>query len=239
MLFIYSGVVPALDRRLRYELGKDHQLFTIPFAPEAHWAALEARDYFEACGINAHALSASALYGVKQKLRNEIFTSDAVYLTGGNTYQFLAYAREVGLFSMLQAFEALGGVIVAESAGSIILSPNISTAAIPTTCPDENSTGMTEFQAMGRIPFHVSPHYEPESPHADREMDELQTLADLSNASVLVLQDGAGVMLQGDNIVFSTGTPIWLTAAADQSHLPDSPERCAEQAAGSPYSLVG
>ncbi len=215
MLFIYSGDVPALDRRLHYELGVSHRLVTIPYSPDEHWAAFEARDYFNACGFNAHVLSKDA-YREKQKLRDEIFTSDAVYLSGGNTYQFLAYAREIGLFSLLQTFEALGGIIVAESAGSIILSADISTAAIPTTCPDENIAGIMEFHAMGRIPFHVSPHFDPASPLAMNEIGELQRLADLSGRSVLILQDGAGIVMQDDDVIFSVGLSSWLSATVDK-----------------------
>lgn len=216
MIFIYSGEVPALDRRLHYELGASHRLLTIPYAPEEHWAAREARDYFNDSGFNVRALSQKA-YRNKQRLRDEIFTSDAVYLSGGNTYQFLVYARRVGLFSLLSAFESVGGIIVAESAGSIILSTDIATAAVPTTCPDENSIGVTDFSAMGRLPFHVSPHYAPTSSHARKEIAELQSLANLSNRPVLVLQDGAGVVVDDDEIIFSTGSSEWLMAISEQS----------------------
>ncbi len=239
MLFIYSGEVPALDRRLRYELGATHRLLTIPYAPKEQWAALEARDYFIDCGINAHALSGATDYSDKDRLRNEIFTADAVYLSGGNTYQFLAYAREIGLFSLLKAFESLGGIIVAESGGSIILSADISTAAIPTTCPDENSVGVTEFNAMGRIPFHVSPHFDLASPAASNELEELQNLADLSGTPVLLLQDGAGVVVQDDDVIFSVGSPRWITIAADEPLSVDGEERCVDQGVSSGQSLAG
>ncbi len=228
MLFIYSGEVPALDRRLSYELGKNHRFLTIPFAADAYWAALDARDYFRGCEINAHALSKLACND-KSQLRNELFTADAVYLPGGNTYQFLAFAKAIGLFSLLQTFESLGGIIVTESAGSIILSSDISTAAIPTTCPDENSAGITDFQAMGRLSFHVSPHYEPDAPRAGNEMEELKRLANLSNTPVLVLQDGAGIVMQGDEIIFSTGSPIWLSTTNEQPLALDLPNKADTQ----------
>jgi len=211
MIFIYSGEVPVLDRRLSYELGANHRLLTIPYAADECWAAEDARNYFRSCGLNAHALSKAGCNN-KEQLRNELFTADAVYLCGGNTYQFLAFARETGLFSLLKTFESLGGIVVAESAGSIILSPDISTAAIPTTCPDENTTDITDFQAMGRIAFHISPHFEPDSARVSSEMEELQTLANLSNTPVLLLEDGAGIVMQDDDIIFSTGSSAWVTA---------------------------
>jgi len=238
MIFIYSGEVPVLDRRLRYELGANHRLLTIPDAPEGRWAALEAKDYFQSCGLNAHALSKRA-YGNKQQLRDEIFTSDAVYLSGGNTYRFLAYAREIGLFSMLQTFESLGGIIAAESAGSIILSSNISTAAIPTTCPDENNVGVTEFNGMGRVPFHVSPHFVPDATSAAGEMVELQHLANLSGTPVLILPDGAGVVVQEDEIIFSVGSPAWVDAVSDRSPNEALSGRAPDQSSSNGQSLAG
>jgi len=221
MIFIYSGEVPALDRRLSYELGANHRLLTIPYAADECWAAEDARDYFRSCGLNAHALSNIACRN-KDQLRNELFTADAVYLSGGNTYQFLAFARETGLFSLLQTFESLGGIIVAESAGSIILSSDISTAAIPTTCPDENIVGITDFMAMGRLAFHVSPHFEPDASQAANEIAELQRLADLSGDPILILQDGEGVLIQEQEITFTVGKPQWLTAT--QTALSVAPE---------------
>lgn len=224
MIFIYSGESPALDRRLRYELGKKHRLLTIPFSPDEHWAAVEARDYFIATGIIAHTLSSDA-YQNRTWLRDEIFSSDAVYLSGGNTYQFLDYARSIDLFSLLDCFETNGGIIVAESAGSIILSPDISTAAIPTTSPDENNVGLTDFHGMGRLPFHVSPHFEPESDRAEHEITELQRLAELSNTSVLMLQDGGGVVLDENELIFSAGSTHWIRVDTGQ---PSTPLPCDE-----------
>lgn len=219
MIFIYSGEVPALDRRLRYELGSKHRLLAIPYSPQSCWAAVEARDYFVAADINTHVLNDRA-YQQREWLRNEIFASDAIYLTGGNTYRFLEYARSIELFSLLESFEACGGIIVAESAGAIILSREISTAAIPTTCSDENRAGLTDFEGMGRLPFHMSPHFDPTSRHADSELNELQRLADLSSTPVLVLQDESGIVIEENEPVFSVGPIHWLTAATDSSAPP-------------------
>ncbi len=69
---------------------------------------------------------------------------------------------------------------------------------------------------MGRIPFHVSPHFDPASPLAMNEIGELQRLADLSGRSVLILQDGAGIVMQDDDVIFSVGLSSWLSATVDK-----------------------
>jgi peptidase E len=117
---------------------------------------------------------------------------------------------QVGLFDIIGDFEAVGGVVLAESAGSIILSPTIATALIPTTCPDEQFIELPAYRGMGRLPFHVSPHFEPAAPVAGQELLELQTLATLTQCPVWVLQDGEGLVLEGDAVIDSVGQPHQL-----------------------------
>lgn len=204
MLYIYSGEVPELDEALRQALGASHRVTCIPYSPKEVWSADEATDYFRHAGIRARTLS-RRFYRDPRRLEQAIMTSDAVYLAGGNTYEFLAYARHMGLFGMLQRFEASGGLIAAESAGSIILCDDIATAAVPSSCPDRNAIGLTELGAMGRIPFHISPHFNPRGFRARADLDELQGLADRSQRPVAVLQDGEGFVMEGERVLRFVG----------------------------------
>lgn len=223
MLYIYSGEVPELDAALRDTLGPRALLTAIPYSPVEHWSAREGAAYFRAIGIRSRSLSRKR-YQDPELLEQAILSSEAVYLSGGNTYEFLAYAERVGLFSMLQAFEANGGVIVAESAGSIILSPTIDTAAIPTRDADVNRIDLIRTQAMGRIPFHISPHFEPGHKAAREDLEELQALADASLVPVIVLQDGEGFVMDGDEVVSFVGKRRMLQPASISQSLP-APER--------------
>ena len=105
-----------------------------------------------------------------------------------------------------------GGIIAADSAGSIILSPNIATALLPTTCPDEQTVELEGYQGMGRLPFHVSPHFNPSASEATLELAELQSLADLSSLPVVVLQDGEGFIMEGRSMDKVYGKPLILEA---------------------------
>lgn len=215
MLYIYSGAVPGLDSLLRDKFGPDSTLTAIPYAAHETWSSREAADYFNDAGIRARSLS-SAYYRNPGRLARAMTGSDAVFLCGGNTYEFLQYARHIGLFALLRDFEARGGVIVAESAGSIILSPDIATAGIPGTDADVNTPGLTDLQAMGRLAFHVSPHFEPESMTAAMDLQELQQLADRSGREVVVIEDGEGLVVEGDMIIHTVGTPKVLTPGASE-----------------------
>lgn len=209
MLFVYSGEVHELNAILLEKLGKKHVLTTIPATPSDMASAKHVTEYFRQEGIRARLLGAR-YYRVAERLRNILKNSRALYLMGGNTFEFLAYAQRIEMFSMLRDFEAGGGIILCESAGSIILSPNIATALIPTTCPDDHTLELESYAGMGRIPFHLSPHYEPDAEQAKHELDELQLLANYSGIPVMVLQDGEGFIMEEQRITRIIGKPVEL-----------------------------
>jgi peptidase E len=179
---------------------------TIPANPSDMASARHATDVFRHYGLRTR-LRNARFYRDPRRLYQIIMNSDAVYLTGGNTFEFLDYAYHSGLFEILQEFETEGGVILGDSAGSIILSPNIATALIPTTCPDEHNFEMESYLGMGRISFHISPHFEPDADVAKNELDELQALAYVSKIPVKVLKDGEGFIMEGENIIHTVGQP--------------------------------
>lgn len=209
MLYIYSGEVPELDEALLAALGPKHTLTIIPASTRDMAAAKNVKHSFRSRGIRAR-LQHLRYYQDAKRLPVILQHSDAIYLMGGNTFELLAYAQRVGLFSLLEEFEARGGIIVAESAGSIILSPTIATASIPTTCPDNNFLKLENLSGMGRIPFHVSPHFHADAKAATQEKRELKALAVHSKSKVLVLADGEGVIVDGKKIVREVGKPKWM-----------------------------
>ena len=211
MLYIYSGDVPVFDAAVRQALGARHTLTVIPVSPQERCSAHYTLEHLRQLGLHAR-LPGSRYYRDRQRLRNIIMNSDAIYLMGGNTFDYLAYARQIGLFDIIAAFEDAGGLVLSESAGSIILSPTIVTALIPTTCPDEQLIELPDYRGMGRIPFHVSPHFDPGARVAARELDELQVLASMTHCPVWVLQDGEGLVVDGDRVIDMAGQPLRLVA---------------------------
>jgi len=210
MLYIYSDEVPDLNALLLERLGPEHTLVTIPISPQDMAAARHVTDYFRHAGLNAQ-LKTNRVYRDPGRVRKLIMRSSAVFLMGGNTFEYLAYARRVGLFAVLQEFEAQGGVILADSAGSIILTPNIATALIPTTCPDHHTHRFNSYTGMGRIPFHISPHFDNNAEVAEQELHELQALAYVSKIPVMVLRDGEGFIMEGQDIIHTVGNPKVLS----------------------------
>ena len=200
MILVYSGCVPELDLILAKKLaGNGDVLTVIPTIPEESLVASYIAEYYLELGIEAQSLTQSE-YEDSEYLKQVILESNAVYLMGGNTYESLNFARSCDLFATLQKIESNGGIIAGESAGSIILSDTIATAALPTSDPDENTLNMTNISSMGRLAFHVSPHFDYDKEELAIDLDELQTLANQSNQDVLLLEDGEGFVMQGDVI---------------------------------------
>ncbi len=211
MLYIYSGEVPELNEAVKQQLGARHTMTTIPSSLSDMASAKHVTEHFRHVGIRTR-LQGARFYRDHHRLHTIINNSDAIYLMGGNTFDFLDYAQHIHLFEMLQEFENDGGLILADSAGSIIMSPNIATALIPTTCPDDQQVELESYKGMGRIPFHISPHFDPQADNAQHELDELQMLACASKTPVRVLKDGEGFIMQGDRIVKDIGEVRLLSA---------------------------
>jgi dipeptidase E len=132
------------------------------------------------------------------KAKKALFSSDAIFLGGGNTYYFLKHLRENKLLPRLRAFVKRGGVLMGLSAGSIVMTPSIMTAAVPVVDSDENEVGLTDLKALGLVPFEFSPHYY-RSKVVDRE------LKDYSKSlphPIYACKDGQGIVVENGKIRF-------------------------------------
>ena len=84
-----------------------------------------------------------------------IFQADAIHLSGGNTFRFLYWIVKRGLDKQLVEYVNSGGVLIGVSAGSIVMTPDISESAL---CGDENYIGLKDTKGLDLINFHYVPH---------------------------------------------------------------------------------
>ncbi|MGL6342618.1 MAG: Type 1 glutamine amidotransferase-like domain-containing protein [Waterburya sp.] len=84
-----------------------------------------------------------------------VFQADAIHLSGGNTYQFLYWIIKRGLRERLHRYANSGKVIIGVSAGSIIMTPNISYSEL---CEDRNDIGLGDLKGLTLVDFHFVPH---------------------------------------------------------------------------------
>jgi dipeptidase E len=147
------------------------------------------------------------------KRMKELLASDAIFLGGGNTFYFLQTLRARGLLPRLKNYVKRGGLLMGLSAGSILMTPSIKTASVPSLDADDNYVGLTNLKALGLVPFEFSPHYVP-----TREVDaELRAYSALLDHPIYAAKDGGGIVVKngrirrvGDVAVFRKGRKVRL-----------------------------
>jgi len=98
-----------------------------------------------------------------ENLERQLSESDAVYLSGGNTFRFLKAIRDSGLNPIL---EKLTGekVFIGTSAGGLIMTPDIGIANT------ENDIGLENTKGLALVEFGFYPHFIPGNTEHLREI---------------------------------------------------------------------
>ncbi len=116
--------------------------------------------------------------------------SDIVYVCGGNTFALLKYAKESGLLEQIQKLFDRGGLYMGSSAGSLILSPDIESAA--EINPDKNKVGISDLSAFSIVDFAFVPHYR-------ESMDgKIKSFKQRTKKKVCAFVDGSGIYIKDD-----------------------------------------
>ncbi len=127
-----------------------------------------------------------------------LLASEAIFLGGGNTFYLLHHLREKKLLGKLRAYVRDGGILMGLSAGSILMTPNVMTAEVPSLDSDENFVGLRDYSALGLVPFEFSPHY-----RASRKVDqELLNHSKRSKNPIYACADGEGIVVRDGTIRF-------------------------------------
>ena len=127
-----------------------------------------------------------------------LLASDAIFLGGGNTFYLLHHLREHKLLGKLRTYARSGGLLMGLSAGSILMTPNVMTAEVPSLDSDENEVGVKDYSALDLVPFEFSPHYRP-----NRKTDaELLSHSKRSKRPIYACADGEGIVVRDGTIRF-------------------------------------
>lgn len=141
----------------------------------------KARDVYKSIGVNLDAYI-DFEDGFDETLMHRVFNKPIIHLSGGNTYRFLHALESRGLGEKMIEFAQSGGVFIGVSAGAMLLTPTIESAAL---CGDENHIGLCDFSSLGLVSFMFSPH-------ATKQQVELH------GARELVAQRGHDIYLCND-----------------------------------------
>lgn len=113
----------------------------------------------------------------------KILNYGTVYLSGGNTYMFMASARKRNIYPILKKHLENGRLLIGASAGSIIMTPSISLAGFE----DENIPNLKDTAGFNFVDFEFHPHYRIE------DKDYLKEYMSGINNDLYVCKDGDGI----------------------------------------------
>jgi dipeptidase E len=179
------------------------------FIPSSSWRLdyyfREFVEYYEEYGIdNLECLPIDRPFDREQLQR--CLEGEAIYLSGGNTYYFLKSLKECDMLPKLRKYVEKGGILVGLSAGSIIMTPNIRMAGIPSFDSDLNEVGLKQLGSLGLVKFEFHPHYNGRK----RVDEELKKYSKTLNYPLYASFDGAGVVVDGDKISFVGGVTAFM-----------------------------
>ncbi len=135
---------------------------------------------------------------LSEEEEKRLFSSHGIFLGGGNTFHLMHSLRARRLVTKFREFVARGGVLMGLSAGSIVLTPNVKTAQVPSLEADDNEVGLKNLTALGLVPFEFSQHYEP-----SRKIDaELLSHSRQVERPIYACADGEGIVVRDGHIRF-------------------------------------
>lgn len=98
-------------------------------------------------------ISTASYEMISSKLKN----NDFIYVTGGNTFFLLQELKRTGADKILIQEINKGKLYIGESAGAIVLAPNISYSA-KMDCV-EKAPNLKDYTGLNLVDFYVVPHY--------------------------------------------------------------------------------
>ena len=199
-----SGYLDHAQSEICDFLGATKGVLFVPYALYDRDAyATTARDRFARMG---HELT--SVHTVTNP-RQAVEETDVVFIGGGNTFRLLKALYDFGLLEPIRKRIMDGIPYIGSSAGSNVAGPTIKTTKdMPIVQPPS-------FDALGLVPFQISPHYQdpdPNSTHMGETQEEriLQFLEE-NDTPVAGLREGAMVRIENGTTVLkgSSGARIF------------------------------
>ena len=211
------GYLDHVESEIKSFLGRAQRVLFFPFAlhdRDAYTATARAR--FNAMG---YLLESAHEAAVPQQAVEE---ADAIFIGGGNTFRLLKALQDLDLIEAIRRKAGSGARYIGSSAGSNVAGPTIKTTKdMPIVQP-------RSFNALGLVPFQISPHYldpDPNSTHMGETQEEriLQFLEE-NDTPVVGIREGAWLLCNDGNVTLKgqTGARIFRRGHAPVEVAPGS-----------------
>src|SRR5260370_21950065 len=126
-------------------------------------------------------------------------SAQAIFIGGGNTFRLPKGLYDARVLEQIHERVEAGVTYIGSSAGSIVACPT------PKTTKDMPVVQPPSFDALGLVPFQISPHYldpDPSSTHMGETQEERITqFLEENEAPVLGLREGSMLRVQGSAAV--------------------------------------
>lgn len=184
-----SGYLDHAESEIRDFLGDIKGVLFVPYALYDRDAySSTARERFEKMGYDLSSIhtEANPVQAVNE--------TDVVFIGGGNTFRLLKALYDFDLIEAIRKRVTAGMPYIGSSAGSNVAGPTIKTTKdMPIVQPPS-------FDALGLVPFQISPHFQdpdPNSKHMGETQEEriLQFLEE-NDTPVAGLREGAMVRVE-------------------------------------------
>jgi dipeptidase E len=180
------GYLDHAEAEIKSVLGAARRVLFFPYAlHDRDGYAAKARERFAAMGYelsSAHSASDP---------RQAVAATDAIFIGGGNTFRLLKALQDLELIDPIRQRIREGAPYVGSSAGS-----NVAGRTIKTT-KDMPIVQPRSFDALGLVPFQISPHFQdpdPSSTHMGETQEErIVQFLEENETPVLGMREGAWV----------------------------------------------
>ena len=199
-----SAYLDHAESEIRSFLGTVSRVLFIPFAlyDRDAYAAM-AEDRFQKMGYSLESIHTAA------DPQRAVSDAEAIFIGGGNTFRLLKALYDTDVLQTIRRRVAEGMPYIGSSAGSNVAAPTIKTTKdMPIVQPPS-------FDALGLVPFQISPHFldpDPNSKHmGETQEDRIMQFLEENDTPVVGLREGAIVRVENGSYVLkgSSGARIF------------------------------
>jgi dipeptidase E len=190
------GYLDHAESEIRDFVGKRSGVVFVPFALRDRRAyATKVAERLSTMG-----LTVTSVHDVSNMAR-AVCEAEVIFVGGGNTFRLLTGLYDHALIGAIRQAVAGDALYIGSSAGSIVAGPTLKTTKdMPVVQPPS-------FDALGLVPFQISPHYldpDPTSRHMGETQEEriLQYLEE-NDAPVVGLREGSMLRVQRGSVRLS------------------------------------
>jgi|GEM_PF-2311806 len=132
-------------------------------------------------------------YDFDESRIDELLSSDMIHIGGGNTFLLRYLLDNRGLMPKLVDYVENGGLLIGNSAGSIVMCEDILIANIA----DDNFVDDNNYQGLGLVPFEVKPHFQA---YID-DIKYYRLYSEVKNKTVYGIAESGAVIVKNGRVI--------------------------------------